>query len=81
MFIIGGKGDEANDTMNLDIYDTETSQWTCLESTQRYRHIAWLFGGGIFLHGGFGSQNHNLPVSDVYKIDLVKSFAAYPQLL
>lgn len=81
MFIIGGKGDEANDTMNLDIYDTETSQWTAMDSTQRYRHIAWLFGGGIFLHGGFGTANHSLPVSDVYKIDLVKSFQALPHLL
>lgn len=81
MFTIGGKGDEANDMMNLDIYDTETSQWTTLDSTQRYRHISWLFGGGIFLHGGFGIQNHSLPVSDVYKIDLVRSFTTMPQLL
>lgn len=81
MFIVGGKGNELNDTMQLDIYDTENSQWTSFNSLQRYRHIAWLFGGNIFLHGGFGPVNHALPISEVFRIDLVKSFAGQDALL
>ena len=80
MFIIGGKGAEVNDNMRLDVYDTESSQWTSLDSLQRYRHIAWQFAGNIFLHGGFGNVNHNLPVVEVFKIDLFKSFQPFQTL-
>ena len=80
MFIIGGKGSGVNDVMRLDVYDTESSQWTSLDSLQRYRHIAWQFGGNIFLHGGFGNVNHNLPVTEVYRIDLLRSFIPFPAI-
>ena len=80
MFIIGGKGAEVNDNMRLDVYDTESSQWTSLDSLQRYRHIAWQFAGNIFLHGGFGNVNHNLPVVEIYKIDLFRSFQPFQTL-
>lgn len=80
MFIIGGKGEASENNVKLDVYDTETSQWLSFDSLQRYRHIAWAFGGNIYLHGGFGNANHNLPVSDVYKIDIIESFKVrYPQ--
>lgn len=78
MFIVGGKGEGTDHSIKLDVYDTETSQWMSFDSLQRYRHVAWAFSGGIFLHGGFGSQNSNLPVSDVYRIDILKTFAKFP---
>ena len=80
MFIIGGKGADLNDKMNLDIYDTEASQWISIESEQRHRHVSWAFGGNIFLHGGFGSPTNNLPVADIHMINLPKSLEKYPNL-
>jgi protein phosphatase len=80
MFIVGGKGADLNDPMHLDIYDTETSQWTSIESGQRHRHVSWAFGGNIFLHGGFGSPANNLPVADIYMINLHRALEKYPNL-
>lgn len=80
MFVIGGKGADLNDPMQLDIYDTETSQWTSIESSQRHRHVSWTFGGNIFLHGGFGNPTNNLPIADIYMINLHRALERYPNL-
>ena len=69
------------DNLKLDIFDTETSEWHSIANIQRFRHVAWLFQGQIFIQGGFEQENPSLPVSDVHRIDLMKGLASKPQLI
>lgn len=39
--------------MNLDIYDTDTSDWHKLLKIDRFRHICFLVDKHIYIHGGF----------------------------
>jgi protein phosphatase len=81
MFIIGGRASDMPDNLRLDIFDTETSEWHSIPNIQRFRHVAWLFQGSIFIQGGFEQENPSLPVSDVHKIDLMKGLAGKPALI
>ena len=81
MFIIGGRASEMPDNLRMDIFDTETSEWHSIPNIQRFRHVAWLFRGFIFMQGGFEQENPSLPVSDVHSLDLFKALAAKPVIV
>ncbi|CAD8102091.1 unnamed protein product [Paramecium primaurelia] len=81
MLVIGGRSNNVGETLPFEIYDTETSDWYKFQPIQRFRHSSWLVEQFLYLHGGFDSDQPNIPTEGILRIDLNKRFAQTPQLL
>lgn len=53
MFVIGGRTNTVGEVVALEVYDTESSEWTKFNSVQRFRHVVWSIDQTIYIHGGF----------------------------
>lgn len=42
MLVIGGRSNQINDNIPLEIYDTETSDWYKFAAVMRFRHSVWI---------------------------------------
>jgi len=43
MMVVGGRTNNVGELLPLEVYDTETSEWTKFNSIQRFRHASWIF--------------------------------------
>lgn len=80
LLIVGGRNNQVGESMPLDIYDTDSSDWYRLEPIDRFRHISFLFQDYIFIHGGFSQEAPNIPTDAILRIDLNKLFSSHHQL-
>lgn len=78
MFIVGGRSSEMGNNLNLDIFDTETSEWFTSSNIQRFRHISWIFQDNLYIQGGFEQSNPELPINEIYGLNLTEAFAHSP---
>ena len=53
LLVIGGRNNQVGESMSLDIYDTDTSEWHKLPKIDRFRHISFLVDTVLYIHGGF----------------------------
>jgi len=72
LLVIGGRTNTVGETLTIDIYDTETSEWSKFQSIQRFRHSSWIWEQGIFVFGGFELDSPNVPTDNICKIILPK---------
>lgn len=72
LFVIGGRTGNVGETLTIDVYDTETSEWSKFNSIQRFRHSSWLVDTNIFVYGGFELDSPNIPTDIISKINLNK---------
>ena len=59
--IIGGRTNNVGESVGLDIYDTETSEWCKFPTIQRFRHSSWLSDANIYIYGGLLHESPNVP--------------------
>ena len=78
--IIGGRNNQVGDSMPLDIYDTDSSDWYKLPNIERFRHACFLIDGNVYIHGGFDQVTPSVPTDSISKIDLNKAFTKYTAL-
>ncbi|CAD8166845.1 unnamed protein product [Paramecium pentaurelia] len=81
MMVIGGRSNNVGETLPFEIYDTETSDWYKFQAIQRFRHSSWLIDQFLYLHGGFDSDQPNIPTEGILRLNLNTRFAQTPQLL
>ena len=81
MFISGGRTSNVHENLNLDIFDTDTSEWHTIQSLQRFRHVSWLNSGNLYIQGGFKQDSPEIPVADVMKIDILEALKNKPNLV
>ena len=74
VFIIGGRTNNVNEIIPLDIFDTETSEWFSYPGIERFRQCNWIFENYLYLHGGLQQTNPNIPVEEVNRLDLLALF-------
>ena len=79
--VVGGRTNNVGETVPVEVYDTETSEWHRFPSLQRFRHASWILNKDIFAHGGFEHDSPNIPTKAILKIDLTKVFRNSPYLL
>ena len=53
MILMGGRGNNSNESLSLDVYDTENSEWYRYPSVQRFRHASWLSENFLYCYAGF----------------------------
>jgi protein phosphatase len=78
--IVGGRNNQVGDSMPLDIYDTDSSDWYRLPAIERFRHASFMIDANMFIHGGFDQVSPSVPTDTITKIDLNKAFKNYPAL-
>ncbi|EGR28942.1 ser thr protein phosphatase family protein, putative [Ichthyophthirius multifiliis] len=81
LLIIGGRTNNVGEQLGLEIYDTETSEWSRFNSIQRFRHGSWAVDNFIYVYGGFELESPNIPTDVIMKINLLKSISSNGDLL
>lgn len=80
MIVIGGRTNTVGEVVPLEVYDTESSEWTSFTSLQRFRHVCWAVGFTMYIHGGFEQDTPNIPINVISTIDGDKLFANHEVL-
>lgn len=70
--VIGGRTNNTNDNIPLEVYDTQTSDWFKFGNFQRFRHASWLTDQWLFMFGGFDQKNPNIPTDELLRVNLAK---------
>ena len=81
MFIVGGRTSSSSEQIGLEVYNTETSEWSMHRITRRLRHGCWISHSNLYIYGGFEYNNPSLPTDTLIKIDLNKLFAGNEVML
>ena len=81
MLIIGGRTNNVGENLTLDVYDTETSEWTKFNSMQRFRHGSCMVDIWLYIFGGFELEQPNVPTSVICRVNLQKLFSNHETLL
>lgn len=81
LLIIGGRNNNVGESMPLDIYDTDTSEWHKLGKIDRFRHVCYLLDTYIYIHGGFDQELPTVPTDSIIRLDLNKLFSGIPPLM
>jgi protein phosphatase len=80
MIIVGGKTNNISETLPLEVFDTESSEWIAFNNIQRFRHGVWVHEKNLFIYGGFELTSPTLPTDSIYKISLSVLFKNNPNL-
>mmetsp|Transcript_15028 Transcript_15028/g.20411 ORF Transcript_15028/g.20411 Transcript_15028/m.20411 type:complete len:127 (+) Transcript_15028:764-1144(+) len=80
MVVVGGRTNTVGENVQLEVYETESSEWHKFECLQRFRHTIWAIDSTIFMHGGFEKETPNIPTNSIVKIDLLNLFQYLPHL-
>lgn len=72
LVVMGGRTANADEPVNyIEAYDTETAEWTRINSIARYRHaIALQNSCKLYVHGGFEPEFVTQPLDTLVCIDL-----------
>jgi hypothetical protein len=81
MIVLGGRTNTVGENLQLEVYETESSEWKKFNSLQRFRHTVWAIDTNLFMHGGFENDNPNVPTSTIMKLDLNGLFNKSPLLM
>jgi len=81
MIVLGGRTNTVGENLQLEVYETESSEWKKFNSLQRFRHTVWAIDTKLFMHGGFENDNPNVPTSTIMKLDLTGLFSKSPLLM
>lgn len=81
MIVLGGRTNTVGENVQLEIYETESSEWKKFQSLQRFRHTVWSIESVIYMHGGFENETPNIPTNSIMKIDLANLFKSNPALI
>lgn len=80
MVVVGGRTNTVGENVQLEVYETESSEWHKFDCLQRFRHTIWAIDSTIFMHGGFEKETPNIPTNSIMKIDLMALFRSLPAL-
>lgn len=80
MIVMGGRTNSVNEKLPLEVFDTETSEWTAFDSLQRFRHGSWIQDKQLMIYGGFELSTPNIPTDSIYRVALPKLFDINPTL-
>ena len=81
MIVLGGRTNTVGENVQLEVYETESSEWRKFNSLQRFRHTIWAIDSVIFMHGGFENETPNIPTNTIMKLDLLALFKSVPVLV
>jgi len=81
MMVLGGRTNNVGENVQLEVYETESSEWKKFSTLQRFRHTVWALDHLIYMHGGFENETPNIPTNTIVKLDLSAIFKGNAVLL
>ena len=72
LIILGGRTDTDMKTIQIEVYDTESSEWYKLASFDKFRHSSWLLDNYLYTHGGFDYSSPMISNNSLVMIDIIK---------
>ena len=81
MFVLGGRTNNVGENVQLEVYETESSEWKKFNCLQRFRHSVWVMDHYIYMHGGFENETPNIPTNTIVRLDLLTVFKGNQLLL
>lgn len=81
MFVLGGRTNNVGENVQLEVYETESSEWKKFNCLQRFRHSVWVMDHYIYMHGGFENETPNIPTNTIVRLDLLTVFKGNTVLL
>lgn len=81
MIVLGGRTNTVGENVQMEVYETESSEWKKFNSLQRFRHTVWAIDNFVYMHGGFENETPNIPTNSIVKIDLAQLFRTAPALM
>ena len=72
MIVVGGRTNTVGESVPLEVYDTENSEWIRFNSVLRFRHTCIALDSALYVHGGFEHETPNIPTSKMLKIDTLR---------
>mmetsp|Transcript_23081 Transcript_23081/g.41226 ORF Transcript_23081/g.41226 Transcript_23081/m.41226 type:complete len:748 (+) Transcript_23081:1367-3610(+) len=81
LMIIGGRTNQVEEVLPLEVYDTENSEWHKFPPVNRFRHSSWAMGAEVCVYGGFEHEMPNIPNATILSIDCVRLFSRAQHLL
>lgn len=70
MIVVGGRTQNPNYNVLLEMYDTDLSEWFKFFPLQRFRHSSWIIGQKVFIHGGFEPEAPSVPTDIICILNL-----------
>jgi protein phosphatase len=80
MMVVGGRTNTVGESVPLEVYDTESSEWYKYTSLQRFRHVVWTVDNTVYIHGGFEHDIPNIPINAIASINTEKLFTKHEML-
>lgn len=80
MVILGGRTNNVEETVGIEVYDTETAEWTKVPAIQRFRHAILLIENFLYVYGGFEQETPNTPTDSMVRINLLTAFKSKESL-
>ncbi len=80
MFNIGGKINESLCNDLFSVYDYEYNKWYTAKGIECFRHVCWIHGDKLYIHGGLNNQNKILGDGVIQSYSLIDIFKEYPDL-
>lgn len=77
---IGGKGQNPDENLSLEIFNLAQSEWYKLTPINRFRHASWIMFGKLFIHGGFEPARPTVATNNLYQMDLRQTLGVIPAL-
>jgi hypothetical protein len=81
LMIIGGRTNQVEEILPLEVYDTESSEWHKFPPVNRFRHSSWAINAEVCVYGGFEHEMPNVPNATIISIDCVRLFNRVQHLL
>lgn len=81
MIVVGGRTNQVGESVPMEVYDTESSEWYRFLSIQRFRHACWAANNKLYIHGGFEPETPNIPTDIISVFDCYKLFQPFPNLI
>ena len=81
MLITGGRTGRVGESVNLDAYDSETSEWYQFPPVHRFRHACAVMDNFVYVHGGFEHETPNIPIATTVRFDTIRLFAGNEHLM
>mmetsp|Transcript_17292 Transcript_17292/g.17238 ORF Transcript_17292/g.17238 Transcript_17292/m.17238 type:complete len:279 (-) Transcript_17292:928-1764(-) len=80
MIVVGGRTNRVGESVALEVYDTDSSEWYRFPSILRFRHSCISLDTLLYIHGGFEHDTPNIPTSVITKVDTSKLFTGFDNL-
>jgi len=80
MVILGGRTNNVEESVGIEVYDTETAEWSKIPALQRFRHAILLIENYLYIYGGFEQEAPNTPTDTMVRINLLSAFKSKESL-